>query len=592
MSFSTGGAGMVPLEMDASQGSGVLVPLRPRWELFPRRDAHKEEMLVKELGVSRLVSVVLVSRGYDTVEKAEKFLNPSLRDLHDGRLLPDAERAVGELLLAKERGETVFVHGDYDVDGVTSAALWTRVLRRLGFSVIPHVPHRIRDGYGVHKYAVKEAHEAGAKLLLTCDCGSSAFETVEMATELGMRVVITDHHGVTDSLPRASAVVNPLRKDNRYPFPYLSGVGVAFKVAEVLAEELGVSADKFRRAFLDLVALGTVADVVPLVDENRILTKFGLEGLARSKKPGVRALLKAVSLDVQRGVSAWQVGWMLGPRLNAAGRIDDAVHALALLLTDDEREAEEHARLLEEHNSQRRQEQDRVVEEARKAVLEKGLYENPVIWLCHEGWHPGVIGIAAGKIAEEFYRPTLMLSLDRERGVARASARSIPNFHLFEALEAHKEFFLHYGGHERAAGFTLPLERISETEQALLAYAQGKLKLEDLVPTIVIDAEVAESELDARTIESLSVLEPTGEGNPPPIFLMRGAKVTDVSVLSEGQHLRFGIESRARLVAIGFGMGGRAEEVKEGACLDLVFYPEINAWRGQKLPRLRLVDFR
>ncbi len=583
---------MLSAGMDASQGSGLFPLQKPRWEVGSLRNAEQEERLMRELGVSRLVAVVLVSRGYEAPEEAEKFLHPSLDDLHDGRLLPDAEQAVGEILLAKERGETIFVHGDYDVDGVTSAALWTRVLRRLGFSVIPHVPHRIRDGYGVHKYAVKEAREVGATLLLTCDCGSSAFETVEMARELGMRVVITDHHGVTDSLPRASAVVNPLRKDNRYPFPYLSGVGVAFKVAEVLAGELGVSPNKFRRAFLDLVALGTIADVVPLVEENRILAKFGLEHLARSRKPGLRALLRAVSLDTQRRVSAWQVGWMLGPRLNAAGRVDDAVHALSLLLTDDEEEAEEHARKLEEHNQQRRQEQERVAEEARRSVLALGLYENPIIWLCQEGWHPGVIGIVAGKIAGEFYRPTLVLSVDRERGIARASARSIPEFHLFEALDAHGEFFLHYGGHERAAGFTVSLEKVSEAEQALLGYARERLRLEDLVPTIPIDAEVEESEMDARTIESLSVLEPLGEANPPPVFLMRGAKVTDVRFLSEGQHLLFEIESRAKLTAIGFGMGGRSGRVKVGGCLDLVFSPEINAWRGQKLPRLRLVDFR
>lgn len=332
--------------MDASQEMGVQSFPQPRWKVASSRNPLQEDILAKELGVSGLVSAILVSRGYDTPAKAEKFLHPSLDDLHDGRLLPDVGQAVREILLARERGETIFVHGDYDVDGITSAALWTRVLRRLGFSVVSHVPHRIRDGYGIHKYAVREAHQAGAKLLLTCDCGSSAFEAVEMAGRLGMRVVITDHHAVTGSLPRASAVVNPLRKDSGYPFPYLSGVGVAFKVAEVLARELGVSSSKFRRAFLDLVALGTIADVVPLVDENRILTKFGLEQLARTRKPGLRALLEALTLDVRGGLSAWQVGWILGPRLNAAGRIDDAVHALTLLLTDDEKEAREHVRKL------------------------------------------------------------------------------------------------------------------------------------------------------------------------------------------------------------------------------------------------------
>ncbi len=553
------------------------------------RELVLEAALERELGIPKLLAAVLIARGFTEPDEASKFLSPSLADLHDPLLLPDCAEAVRQLLQAKEANERIYVHGDYDVDGVSSAALWTRSLRRLGFDVVPHVPHRIREGYGIHRLAVEEARDAGCKLFLTCDCGSSAHVTVAMARSFGMRVVVTDHHEVGDVAPEAEALVNPHRKDSAYPYKHLAGVGVAYKVAQAVAEECGASRQQFERAFLDLVALGTIADVVPLTGENRILAWHGLERLSQTKKPGLRALISKAIKKPARPLNSRDVGWALGPRLNAAGRIDDAEHSLRLLLTDDFTEAEEKAELLDQHNRSRRVEQDRILAYAEEIVLERRLHEGPLIIVAAQGWHTGVVGIVAGKLAERYYRPSFVASIGAD-GVAKGSARSIPGFNLHDLLTAHSDLFLSGGGHERAAGFSIDAGRLEEAQERLEAYAENLLSPEDLVPKIEADLTLHADDLTFAGVEALSKCEPFGEGNPAVRFVISGSPFSFVQPTSKPEHVRFGLAGTANLTGIGFSFGERLARYSAGDQVDLLVEPEIDEFNGSRKVNLRLTN--
>lgn len=563
---------------------------RPEW-IVGTRNRAAEQSLEKELSISPLLAAALVQRGFVSAADAERFLNPSLSDLHSPLLLPDCEKAVSTILAAKERGDKVFVHGDYDVDGVSSTAIWTRSLRRLGFDVTPHVPHRIREGYGIHEDAVRAAAESGAKLFITCDCGSSAIETVALARELGMTVVVTDHHELGDVLPDAAAVVNPHRKDSNYPFPQLAGAGVAYKVAQAVANECGASDEQFARAFLDLVCLGTISDVVPLIGENRILASLGLNALSTTKKPGLAALKRVSDLKPGLPVTSRDVGWRLGPRINAAGRIDDAAHALELLMTDDAKEASRLADVLNRHNIERQREQKRTQEQAEEMVLESKLNERGLIFVWAAGWHPGIVGIVAGKLANRFYRPTLVASLDEETGKAKGSARSIPGFSLHSALEKNKELFDSCGGHEMAAGFSASIEKLEEISERLISYAESVLGPEGLVPKIVADFEVNESELTPEAIESLTRLEPFGEGNRQPEMVMREVSFETASPLpSNPDHVRFTLAKPNSIGGMAWGLADKFSAIDPKEKSDILFRSDIDVWNGKRTAKIYISD--
>jgi single-stranded-DNA-specific exonuclease len=540
--------------------------------------------------VPGLLAAALIGRGIRDPGEADAFLNPSLDALHDPLLLPDCDQAVAQVMLAKENRERVYVHGDYDVDGVSSAAIWTRSLQKLGLHVVAHVPHRMKEGYGIHEIAVRDAAESGAKLFLTCDCGSAAFETVALARELGMRVVVTDHHAIGDTLPNAHAVVNPHRSDSTYPFPALAGAGVAFKVAQAVAEAAGASRDSFFRAYLDLACLGTIADIVPLVGENRILAAFGLRQLAETKKVGLQALLKvAMGTDSRKPPSSGDVGWRLGPRLNAAGRVDDADLALRLLLTADETEAASLAGEIDRHNSDRKAIQASIEEEVDEVILKEGLYANPLLFIASDGgWHRGVLGIVAGRVARRYCRPALVAAVDPETGEAHGSARSIPGFDLHAALQANRDLFLSCGGHAAAAGFRMDADRVDEAAERLVGYAASILKDEDLVPTVTADASIAVEELDMASVESLSRLEPTGEANPAPQWALRGVELTRVQPTSKPEHVQFSIRAPVPIDGIGFGMGESFAGRSPGDLVDILVSSEIDEWNGRRKVKLRL----
>lgn len=564
--------------------------IKTRW-ISPVRNRSVEEMLCRELEIHPLTASVLINRGYTNPEAARRFINPRLEDLHDPRLLPDFDKAVKEILGARERGELIYVHGDYDVDGVTSAAIFARFLEKIGCRVEAHVPHRMKEGYGIHAEAVQWAREAGAKLFLTCDCGISAHDQIEAVREAGMTAVVTDHHLLQETLPNAAAVVNPHRSDSKYPFHELSGAGVVFKLCAGITEELGHKKEHFYRAYLDLAVLGTIADMMPLVDENRIIAKYGLEQLTGSRKEGLRALMAVSQVGRDCPVTASQVGFRLAPRINAVGRIDDAAHALDLLMTSDQTEAMKLAMRMDELNTLRRTEQDRLIEEAINEVEEKLLHQQRVIVVAREGWHPGIIGLAAGRLVERFYRPAFVVAL-QEDGTGKGSARSIPRFHLAEALDAASEHHLGGGGHEMAAGFSISKDLIPLFSDALNAHADQVMTDEDYIPFINVDAEADIIETDRDAAESLAMLEPFGMANPEPKFVCRGMRLTQVMPMRNPEFARLNLARDGVLrQGITFKFGLEMAELPEDSKIDVVFCPEINTFRGESFYRWNICDW-
>lgn len=554
-----------------------------RWLIQPV-DPGAAALLVRELSLPEPTARILTQRGVATPEDAEAFLNPKLDELHDPKLLPDYEPAVKAILGARERDETIFIHGDYDVDGVTSASLFTRFLKSIGCRVVTHVPHRMKEGYGIHESAVTAAREAGASLFLTCDCGISAHEQVKQANEAGMTVVVTDHHTVGQEIPDAAAVVNPHRKDSNYPFPDLSGAGVVFKLCDGMTRELGHNPSHFYRAFLDLAALGTIADVMPLIGENRIIAKYGLEQLAKTKKVGLVELMRVAGIDPSNGkpLRSYQVAFMLGPRLNAAGRLDDAARSLDLLLETDPERAREIAQQIDAINSERRAEQERIYQEAVQKVLDQGKADKNVIVVADPRWHSGVIGIVAGKLVEFFRRPCFVASIDPESGQMRGSARSIPGFNLAEAIRAHADL-IGGGGHAMAAGFHGDSAALDALNDALHAYAGGLLTAEDFLPQLRIDAEIDSGSVTIALAESLAMLEPFGVGNPEPLLLARAVQFPEILPTRNPSVVRLVIKHRSGTAkGVVFSGGEALLDLDRTGFFDVAFTPMIDEFNGNR----------
>lgn len=557
-----------------------------------RADPSAVALLSTELGISKPTATVLAGRSIVDPDAARRYLNPSTADLHSPALLPDIDAAVPRLLRALDEKEHILIHGDYDADGLTATALLFRALTRLGANVSYHVPHRMKEGYDIKAETVRWAAERGVGLIVTVDCGVGALEAIEEAARLGVDVVVTDHHHPGPTLPPALAVVNPVRADSSYPFGGLAGVAVAFKLVCALCEAKGIPTSSVERAFLDLVVLGTCADVSPLVDENRALVKFGLEQLRVSKKPGVRALMAEAGVGNDGPVTAWHVGFALAPRLNAAGRIHDPTEALQLLLTDDESEAYRLARRLGESNAQRRSEQERILAEAKAQVNVAQLARTKMLVVSGEGWHPGVVGIVAGRLAETYRRPTAVIAVDGDS--ARGSARSIGSFHLVRALDRCDDLLERYGGHRLAAGFDVKVENIPALRQRLQQVAEEMLSDEDLRDEIEIDARVDPHDLVPDLWREVEMMEPFGEGNPPPLFVSRMLILGVQQFGRSGEHLRMTVrgEGMTPMEAIWWRRGALAETLRAGTECDLCYRLDVNRYGGRETIRLAVEDLR
>lgn len=564
--------------------------LSPRWIVTASADPHATRALASELRIPETLAAILVQRGLAAPDVAKAFLRPDLERLSDPHCWADMPIAVERLARAVREHEPILVHGDYDVDGQCAAAMLTRILRSAGGTVHPFVPHRVRDGYDFGPAGLAEAQRIGAKLIVTCDCGITAVAAVRAARAAGIDVIVTDHHLPGDELPPANAVIDPQRPDCKSEDKNLCGTGVAFKLAQALVQTLGLSAN-LPLHFLDYVALATIADVVPLVGENRILVRYGLKKMADSRWVGLRALIETAGLQ-GKPLRGAHIGFILAPRLNAAGRIGDANDGLRLLLTENPQEAAALARELETTNA-RRQAMDQVIQDEAIELVEKTL--NPsdaAIVLGSDAWHPGVIGIVASRIVERFGRPTFLIAWDQEgKGdFGRGSGRSIARFDLHGALQRVGSHLEKYGGHTMAAGFTIKRERFDDFRVAFLAVAGELLTPDDLAPSQRVDLELPLASVNQELERLIRHLEPCGAGNPAPVFGVRNARAVGARRVGTN-HLRFTLDDgSAVLPAIGFRWADAVPNDWLTNPLDVAFRLERDDWRGRATIQARVAS--
>lgn len=537
------------------------------------------------LADAALLSQILYRRGVRTPAEASVFLRPSLDQLADPGLLPGAGEALALLQRAVEHRWRVVVFGDYDVDGITATTILTHALRSLGLTVHPIIPHRIRDGYGLHLPDVPAILGSGARLLVTVDCGTGSGDALAAVRRTGIEAVVIDHHVVDGHrLPEGVAFVSPQRPDSSYPFRSLAAVGVAYQVLRLLLGDERVA------PYLPLVALGTVADVVPLVGENRVLVAEGLRRFAQDAPLGLRALVEEAGLHLDR-VTSWHCGFILGPRINAAGRMDDPMLALQLLLTQDPLEARRLARRLSELNQRRQQEIERMLAEAERKLQRQA--ELPrVLVLADEAWNVGLVGLAAGKLASRYARPVVVLS--QQHGISRGSARGVAGFDVSQALAACRDLLLEHGGHSGAAGLTLESERIVELEARLLDFAHATLGDDDLIPALDLDAELFPAELSLETTELLAALEPFGHGHPTPRFFVRNVAVRDLHLSRNERHLLFTVVpcGGSPIGAVWFDGAEHRDALERLGRVDLAFTLRHDTWNGTPRVKLDVLDFR
>ncbi|HSG08232.1 MAG TPA: single-stranded-DNA-specific exonuclease RecJ [Longimicrobiales bacterium] len=548
------------------------------------------EELTEALRLPPALCAVLAVRGFGVVDDAKRFLRPLVDHLHDPADLADGEVAARRIARAVRAGERILVHGDYDVDGICATALFTRFLRNVGADVVPFVPHRLRDGYDFGDAGLKTAQEAGAKLIVTADCGTVAAEPIGRAMAAGLDVVVTDHHTVGPDPSPASALVNPQRPDCAYPEKGLCGTGLVFKVAELVSRELGVGTEELH-GLLDLVALATVADLVPLQGENRVLVRHGLTRFARSRVVGLNALLSVARVDPAT-IHAGQLGFVVAPRINAVGRMGDSADALRLLLTEDHAEAEALARRLDDTNRVRQDEDRRTLDEALELLARDFDPDRDFgVVLASEGWHPGVIGIVASRVVERIHRPTVLIALEGEQG--RGSARSVPGFHLYDALSACRGHMGRFGGHRQAAGMDVARDSVAALRKAFNEEASRRLSPEDLRPVLRPDGEVALREIDLELVHWLGYLGPHGIGNARPLFLARGVQIEGARRLKD-VHLKASLrDGGATLDAIGFGLAvSHPPESLHAGFFDVLVKLERNEWRGVARPQAQILDLR
>ena len=558
--------------------------MNKKWECY-EVDNKKVKELVDQYGINELLARILVNKNITNKNDMSIFMNPTRKDFHDPFLMPDMEIAINRLLKAIENNQKIIIYGDYDADGITSTTVLKLFLEERGMDVSTYIPNRLNEGYGLNKGAIKKIYDDGFRLMVTVDCGISGIEEVEYANSLGIEMIITDHHEPAESLPNAIAVVDAKRKDNEYPFNQLAGVGVVFKVIQALSMRLGLDEKEYLK-YLDIVCIGTISDIVPLVDENRVIAKLGLKLVAQTRNIGLRALIEIIGF---KNIDSSSVSFGIAPRINACGRMGNEKLALDLFLCKDKNEAKKLAVKLNEYNIERQSIEKQMYDEAAE-IIDENEKDKACIIVGKEGWHHGIIGIVSSKITEMYFKPSILICFDGNEG--KGSGRSIPGFDLHEALMNCKQYLKKFGGHAMAVGVTVDKSEFGKFKSELEEYAKS-CNVDKIVPIINVDSELSLKDINVESVKSLSLLEPYGEANKMPLFLFRNLKINSIRSLSEGKHLKLSLKDENFIVdAIGFNMGELSEKYLLDDRVDIVGSLDINSYGGNESVQIVLKDIR
>lgn len=539
----------------------------------------------KRFNISSVLAKLLIAREVK-IDDVDKYINTTLEDLYDPFLMKDMDKLVDRVLLAKENNEKVIIYGDYDVDGVTSITILYSFLKELGLDVHYYLPDRMEEGYGLNKEALLRIKNNGYSLVITVDCGISAIDEIAYANSIGLEVCLTDHHECGEIIPNAYAVVNPKRQDCSYPFEMLAGVGVAFKVITAIAMKLGLDKHSYFK-YLDIVTVGTIADIVPLQDENRIITKVGIKKVKNTDNEGLKALIRVAGI---KNVDSTAISFAIAPRINASGRMADATVAVKLLLEDSPVKANSLAELLDTQNKERQAVEKKILEEVVNKIEKEKLYERNSLVISGQGWHQGVIGIVASKIAEKYIKPVILITY--EEGMAKGSGRTPRGISLYDALDKCRDVLTQFGGHELAAGVTLEKDKIQEfTDRFEKAVCEVQEK--EIQDIIDIDLEITKSDLINGLIKINDTLLPFGQKNSEPVYLYRNVRVDSLCTLKDDKHLKLGLKDNNFYInAIGFSLGYRRDELRLGDKIDVVGTININEFNGNKYIQILLKDFK
>ena len=557
--------------------------MKKKWQYY-EQDKEIVNKIAKEHGISTLLAKILVNRGIVDSKQIKVFLEPQRHDFHNPFDMLDMGMAVNRIIEAINNKEKTIIYGDYDVDGITSITVLKKFLNERGLDVDYYIPNRLEEGYGLNKEAIEEIAKKGYKLMITVDCGISGVEEVELANSLGIETIITDHHEQLDVLPNAYAIINPKRRDNTYPFRGLAGVGVVFKVIQAISMKLNLDEKEYLK-YLDIVCIGTISDIVPLVDENRVIAKLGLMLVKCTKNVGLKELIQESGYKT---IDSGMVSFGIAPRINACGRMGKQEEALELFLTDNPEKAKTITKRLNEYNTQRQETEKQIFEQAISELEKENLEEKSSIVLAGENWHHGVIGIVASRITEKFFKPTILICIEDDIG--KGSGRSVPGFDLHEALAQSSKYLEKYGGHEMAVGLSLKKENIQEFKNHFEEYAKSK-GVKDIVPIINVDSEITKKDINKATVEQIKLLEPFGEQNKQPLLIYKNLKIASIRALSEGKHLKLMLKDENEIInAIGFNLGELSEEYLIGDKVDVVGTLEINAYNGQEQIQINLKD--
>ncbi len=558
--------------------------MNKKWEIckINEEDINK---ICEENNLSQLIGSILASKKIISKDEIREFLNPTRDDFHDPFLMPDMEKAVERILIAIQNKEKIIIYGDYDVDGITSVTVLKKFLEEQGLKTGEYIPNRLNEGYGLNKEAVKNISEQGYTLIITVDCGISCIEEIEYAKELGMEVIVTDHHEPGEIIPDCLAVVDAKRKDNKYPFNQLAGVGVVFKLIQSISLKLNLEAKEYLK-YLDIVCVGTISDIVPLIDENRVITKLGLKLVERTRNIGLKILLESTGY---KEINSTTISFGIAPRINACGRMGEEKEALELFLTNNIQEAKQISERLNQYNIERQETEKQIFKQAIQEIEEEDK-DVPCIILGKEGWHHGIIGIVASKVTDIYFKPSILICFEGEEG--KGSGRSIPGFDLHDAVMNCNTYVEKFGGHSMAIGINVKKENFEKFKKEFEEYVQNS-HINDIIPIIKIDKEIDLRKINIQDIRDLKLLEPYGEANKMPLFLIKNMKIQSIRTLSEGKHikLKLGIDNYIA-DAIGFNMGNIAEQYLIGDRVDVVGSLEINDFGDNENIQINLKDIR